>query len=195
MRYQTTNLGNIGLGADALNAFGLGQRIGPFRVFDARPRLTQVLLDLSVRSTARAAQLSAQAAGEQAGVVAEQTRYTVVQLYLRALQAETRRSAAESRLATKKAIVDHALAAYAAGTVDKLEVTRGRDAYESERLMGIQAGRDRDTLLTMLLRTVGADNIASVNLEPVPPLADLQTVSVNEALAGRAELRVLKTRA
>jgi outer membrane protein TolC len=194
MRYQTTNLGSIGLGNDALSAFGLGQRIGPYRVFDARPRLTQVLLDLSVRSTARAARLSAQAAGEQAEVVAEQMRYTVVQLFLRALQADTRRLAAASRLAAGKAIVDQAATAYAAGTAGKLEVTRGRDAYEAERLTEIHAGRDRDTLITMLLRTIGADNITSLTLEPNPSLADVSTVSVSDALNGRAELRVLKTR-
>ncbi|MFN0104701.1 MAG: TolC family protein [Bryobacteraceae bacterium] len=194
-RYQTTNLGNIGLGTDALSAFGLGQRIGPFRVFDARPRLTQVVLDLSMRATAQAALLTAQAAGEDSGVVAEQTRYMVVQLYLRALQAEARRMAAESRLAGRKAVLDHAEETYAAGTVDRLEVTRGREAYERERLSGILAARDRDTLITMLLKTVGAGNVTSVKLEPVPPLVEPQIGTVNDALESRTELRVLRTRA
>src|SRR5262245_54936765 len=81
--YQTSNLAGIGL-----SGIGLPARLGPYRVFDARPRLTQTALDLSLLASANGARLHAEAAETGIAAVTEEVRLAVIQLYLQALQAE-----------------------------------------------------------------------------------------------------------
>lgn len=190
--YQTSSLAGIGL-----TEFGLPTRVGPYRVFDARPRLTQTALDLSLLASSRAARLRAEAAETNTAAVAEQTRLLIIQLYLRALQAESRAQAAEARRVAAQAALDQAKQTFEAGTENRLAVVRAEGQIEREIALGIQAQRDRDTLATQLVKVMGYQTATPPRLEPIKEPAETTLeyhTLLKEALERRPELQAHQTR-
>lgn len=189
-QYQTTYLGSIGL-----NGLGLSSRLGPYRVLDARPRLTQTVIDLSLLSSVRAARLRSQEAEANQLTVAEQSRLAVIQVYLQALQADARVRAAEARRATADEALRQSQQAFDAGTSNKLEVTRAQQQVERENTTAANAAKDRDTFITVLLRTLGFDALTPVRLQPIqePGAGSLDGAALlKEALVHRAEVKTLR---
>lgn len=190
--YQTSSLAGIGL-----TEFGLPTRVGPYRVFDARPRLTQAALDLSLLASSRAARLRAEAAETNTAAVAEQTRLTIIQLYLRALQADSRSQAAEARRIAAQASVDKAKQTYEAGTDNRIAVVRAEQQMERETMLGITARRDRDTLATQLVKVMGYQVTSPPSLEAIQEPVEItlgHAALLKEALERRPELQAHHTR-
>jgi outer membrane protein, multidrug efflux system len=190
--YQTSSLAGIGL-----NDFGFPARIGPYRLFDARPRLTQSAFDLSLHSSARAARLRAEAADADAAVIAESTRLLVIQLYLQALEAESRQRAAEARRGTAEASLRQARAGFEAGTVNRIEVTRAEQQVERENTLAIRARRDRQNVVPLLLQTLGFAPVENVELSPLPVSHGEGTdrgALLTAAARQRPEMKALQTR-
>ena len=91
--YQTQNLQGIGL------AFpGLSDRIGPYRTFNARPVVTQKVLDFSLLSAIRASRAETAAAKLDADQSREDAQAAVVALFLQTFQAQSRLTAARAIL-------------------------------------------------------------------------------------------------
>jgi outer membrane protein TolC len=186
--YQTTDLATIGL-----TGLGFPSRVGPYRLFDSRPVLTQTVLDLSLRSALKAATLDAREADENANVVAEEARLTVIELYLEALQAESRVRAAEGRRVAADATRTDVRQAFQAGTANRLELVRADRSVEREQTTIAQAAADRETLGTLLIKTLGLDNAGPLTLQPIPPpaeTADTKANLVREALQHRPEIEM-----
>lgn len=179
LTYQTSNLGSIGVGG-----LSFPRRVGPYRIFDTRPRLTQTVLDLSLLSDWRAAQARTGQRKQEAEVVAEQTRLAIVQVYLQALAAESRMRAAASRVETARALLSQVRDAEQAGTSSKLDVARAVQQLETEISNSVLARRDRDALITLLKKTIGLEQSGETEL------VDL-TLAGDAAGSERAELKAL----
>jgi outer membrane protein TolC len=168
--YQTSNLQGIGL-----NFPGIPSRIGPYRVLDARPRVEQNVLDLTLLADWRAAKARIRAAEEDANAIAERTRLVVVELYIRALAAASSERAAAARLATAEALLKQVRDAEQTGTANKLDIARAERQAERERTVMIIAARDAGTLRTALKQTIGLDDARELEL------AEIETPRVPQA--------------
>jgi outer membrane protein len=181
--YQTTNLAGIGVAGA-----GFPSRVGPYRVFDARPRLTQTVLDLSLLAAWREAKERTAQAREQAAATGEQTRAAVIDVYLRALAADSRARAGAARVETARALLAQVADAERAGTSSKLDVARALQQVETQQAALVLARRDRDALVTILKRTVGLEQSAEVEL------AEVTAAEAEPAPQVRPEIRALEAR-
>ena len=188
--YQTSNLQGIGL------AFpGVPERIGPYRTFNARPQVTQTLLDLSLLKRMRAARSREGQAKADARTVREDAEIAVLQLYLQALATESRASAADARLAAAEALLKQTSDREQGGTSSKLDVARAVQQAEAERGALIDARREAATLKTLLWKTIGAEKLVDARL--VAPEIRLQAFSdegmlLKKAVGQRPEVEALQ---
>ncbi len=179
--YQTTNLQGIGVIFP-----GFPSRVGPYRTFNARPVLTQTVLDLSLLDEIRASRERIRQVKDEAEVTREATLFAVLQLYLQALEADSRVSAAQARLRTAEGVLAQTMDREQAGAASRLDVERARQEQENERVVVTAAKRDRDVLQSLLVRTIGMEG--EVTLDPVA-----ETKRVDRAV-DRAEVRAFEAR-
>lgn len=189
--YQTNNLAGIGISFP-----GVPSRIGPFRTFNARPVLSQTVVDLSLLASIRAARFAVEQQRYEAEAVREGIQLAVLQLYLQALQADSRLAAAQARLETAEAVLRQALDFEQTGAGSRLDVARAAQRCEEERTVVIGARRDSRTLRILLLETIGLSPAPDVELEPLTAFAETASAERNgvvvEAYAVRPELRALE---
>jgi len=149
--YQTSNLQGIGL------AFpGFDGRIGPYRTFNARPIVSQRVLDFSLLAAIRASRLQAAAAKLDVEQVREDTQAAVVAVFLQTFQAQSRVKAAEARLVVADALLRQVTDRHSAGGASQLDVARNRQQRESEHMAVIAAGQDLALLRPALAELLGA---------------------------------------
>jgi len=182
--YQTINLQNIGLIIP-----GLGSRVGPFRTFDARPTVSQNVIDLSLLARIRVSRAQEAALRFDVETAREATLLAVLQLYLQIQQADSRIAATEARRKTAEAVLRQAEQFEQAGTASKLDVARAAQQFHSEQAVLATAKGDREALVTMLLRTIGMGQ-QEVALEA--PALELRAVGGGPA--ERPEVRALQAR-
>lgn len=188
--YQTINLQNIGLIFP-----GFADRVGPFRTFNARPVLTQTVLDLSLLSKIKSSRERERSLNFDAETTRDAALVAVLQLYLQIQQAESRIKAAQARVETAQAVLRQAQDFEQAGTANKLDVARAEQQFHVEQAAVTQARRDRDVLLTSMLRTIGLPPEEPVQLEaPILEVRPLAEDAVKIALTQRPELRSIDSR-
>ncbi len=187
--YQTNNLSGVGLLFP-----GVPSRVGPYRVFDLRPRLTQTVLDLSLWSNVRAEKLRSRADSADGDAAAERLRLSVTELYIQALQAASRRRSAEARVANAESLLRQSEDLHRAGTGNRLDVARSQEQLERERISVVNAVRDRDAALTVLASTLGSESEALPELEPLQTEGTAVEYSLNAALELRAEMHAEQLR-
>jgi len=161
MASETNNLAAIGI-----NIPGFTSRLGPYRVFDARPVLSQTLLDLSLRSRMRAAREQTGGAKFDGEAIREEVQASVLELYLSIFEAESRIRAAQARMDVAAALADQTAKLESSGEGSKLDLARARMQREAEQVSLISARRDSRTLRAALLETIGLPPDASVTLAP-----------------------------
>lgn len=182
--YQTINLTNIGLFIP-----GFKDRVGPFRTFDARPRVTQNLLDLSLLSSIKGSKEREAERKFDAQTAKEATLLAVLQIYLQIQQAESRIKAAEARAVTAQAVLAQAREFEQAGTASKLDVARAEQQFYLEKTSIAAARGERNAMLTMLLRTVGIEQEDVAVEAPQIVVKPLAVVA-----ASRPEVRAMDSR-
>lgn len=192
--YQTSNMEGLGLLIP-----GVPSRLGPYRVFNARPQLTAPVFDLELLSGIHAARERVVESKYDAETTRQATLLAVLELDINLFQAESRIAAAAARLRTAQAVYQQAEESEAAGSASKLDLARtGQQAF-AERANLIQATRDRDVVRAMLLETIGLEQNAEIQIE-APELARfeerLRPVEVirNGAFEERSELNALEAR-
>lgn len=186
--YQTSNLQGVGLIFP-----GFPSRVGPYRTFNARPQVTQTVIDLSLLQQIRASRVREAEAKAGIRTTREDLRIAVVQLYLEALAADSRAEAASARLATAEALLTQTRDKEQAGTASKLDVARGVEQAEAERAMLIDARRQGSEVKTMLARTIGGGDLDPSSLRLAAPV--IQAVSGDSgAGAERPEWEVMRQR-
>ena len=192
--YQTSNMEGIGLLIP-----GIPARLGPYRVFNARPQLTAPVFDLELLSGIHAARERVVESKYDAETTRQATLLAVLELDINLFQAESRIAAAAERLRTAQAIHQQAEQSEAAGSASKLDLARTAQQVFAERANLTQATRDRDVVRAMLLETIGLEQNAGIRIE-APELARFEERlrSVDEIRSGafeaRAELNGLQAR-
>jgi outer membrane protein TolC len=93
----------------------------------------------------------------------------VVQIYLQALQAQSRQDAATVRIGTAEAILAQVQSKEELGTASKLDAARALQQLENERLVQIEAARDCHVLQTLLLKTIGKEQQGTVGIRLEKP--------------------------
>ncbi len=205
MSRQTSNLQGIGLTFP-----GVPSRIGPYNVFDARPILTQTILDGGLLSSIRSARAKFEQNRHEAEAVRESTQLTVLEIYLQALQAASRIDASKSRLETFNRTLQQAKDRESDGMASKLDIVRAEQEYRNEEAALINAERDLHVLKATLMRTIGisGQEIELVKFETktaqvLPPVTESTTLPTAEVRAEfqadaanirRAEFDVQKAR-
>ena len=186
--YQTSNLQGIGLVFP-----GFPSRVGPYRTFDSRPRVTQSVLDFQLLSSIRTARARVGVASTQAEAVKEDLLVAVATAYFQALEAEARVAAAEARLTTAEAILHQARDREATAIGSKLDIARAEQQAETERGLVLQAQQDTDTIKSLLLQLIGRPQTALELTRPAEPNETRDaTALLAEAIAKRPGLRALR---
>jgi len=183
--YQTTNLE----GMDLLIP-GVPERLGPYRVFNARPQLTAPAFDLELLSNIHAARERVVESKYDAETTRQSTLLAVLEFDINLLQAESRIAAAAARLRTAEAVYKQAQESEAAGSASRLDLARMGQEVFIERANLAQATRDRDVVRAMLLETIGLDQNDGFQIE-APELASFgeRLRSVNQIRNGALEER------
>jgi outer membrane protein TolC len=184
---QTSNLQGIGLSFP-----GVPSRVGPYTTFNARPVVTQTVLDMSLLTSIRASRERIERFRFDAATVREDTLSAVLQTYLRGLQAESRVTAAEARVVSFGASLKQARELEAAGSAHKLDVARAEEQYHSELAGLSNAHRDAAVWKTLLLRTIGMPPDEAVTLTAPELPAPLPT-TMSSAVQGRTEIQSLES--
>lgn len=148
--YQTNNLQGIGLIFP-----GVPQRIGPYRTFNARPVVTQQVLDFSLLAAIRASRLEAAAAKFDVEAAREEAQAAVITLYLQTFQAQSRVRAARARLSVAEALLNQVLDREKGGAASKLDVARNRQQRDAESVALIAAEQDEALLRPALAELLG----------------------------------------
>jgi outer membrane protein TolC len=148
--YQTNNLQGIGLVFP-----GLPDRIGPYRTFNARPVVTQKVLDFSLLASIRAARRQTAAAKLDVEAAREETQAAVVTLYLQTFQAQSRVRAAKARLATADALLVQVSEREKRGAASQLDVARNRQQREMEQAAVLVAEQELAQLQPALAELLG----------------------------------------
>lgn len=182
--YRTSNLQGIGLVFP-----GFSSRLGPYRVFDARPVVTQTIFDGSLLAHIRAARERARLAGEEAAGVREALLYSVIQFYLQALEAGARVEAGQARLRTAEAVHKQTQDRKDAGTASQLDVERAAQQVHEETAAVERTRGERDVLKTMLAKLIAAPD-AEFDLAGIA----LPASAVPAAAPDRPEVRALESR-
>lgn len=134
---QTNNLQGIGLLFP-----GFPSRIGPFRTFNARPVVSQKVVDLPLLASVRAARHSESAAARDVEAVREQTQAAVISLFLETFQAQSRLRAAGARLQTAESLLAQTIEREKAGAASQLDLARHRQRRDVEQTEQIAAEQD-----------------------------------------------------
>lgn len=183
MSRQTSNLQGIGLTFP-----GVPSRIGPYNVFNARPVLTQTILDGGLISSIRAARAQFEQNRYAADAVRESTQLTVLELYLQALQSTSHIEASRARVETFRKTLQQAKDREADGHASKLDLVRAEQELRQEEVQLINNERDLNVLKTTLIRTIGLTN-EDLELVPLstkntlPPMAQESGSAVEEVRA------------
>ncbi|MFO0367294.1 MAG: TolC family protein [Acidobacteriota bacterium] len=166
---QTSNLQGIGLVFP-----GFPSRIGPFRTFNARPIVSQKVIDLSLLASVRAARHSESAAARDIEAVREQTQAAVISLFLETFQAQSRLRAARARLQTAESLLAQTIDREKAGAASQLDLARHRQRREIEQTEQIAAEQDL-ALLRPALEELLAAPVSGELAEPKLRLTSLDS--------------------
>lgn len=148
---QTTNLQGIGLIFP-----GFPDRIGPFRTFNARPVVTQKVLDFSLLASIRAARRAEAAAKLDVEAAREETQAAIIALFLQTFQAQSRLRAAQARLKTADALLQQTADREKAGAASQLDLARQRQRREAEQIEVIAAEQELAQLRPALEELIAA---------------------------------------
>jgi outer membrane protein TolC len=179
--YQTNNLQGIGLVFP-----GFPSRLGPFRTFNARPTVTQTVLDFSLLAGIRASKAESSAAKFDVESAREETQAAVVALFLQTFQAQSRLRAANARLASAEALLAQVTEREQGGGASQLDVARNQQQRQTEQLAVISAEQELRLLRPALSELLGGPFTG----ELVEPLLTMPNTNAERPDIRAQELRV-----
>jgi outer membrane protein TolC len=175
-----------------LEAFGFPAPdpiVGPFNVFDARVFLSQPVLDLSAKNSARAASAHERAEANSVRTARDLVVLVSVNLYLQTIAASSRLSAAHAQQDTAEALHRQALDLRNAGLVAGIEVLRAEGQFQNQRQRTIAAENALEKGKLQLARAIGLPQGQVFTLTDSVPYAALEAPSLEEQLKRALELR------
>lgn len=199
---QTRNLKALGLSFDSLTGLPFQVHfptiVGPFDVFDARATLQQSVFDFAAIRRYRAAKASEDTAKADQESVRDQVADQVARAYLTTLRAAAARDTAKAGVELSEALLKLARSQKIVGTGTGIEVTRAQVQLANDRQRLIVAESDLRRISLQLLRVIGLELDAEVDLTDRLAYVPMEAVDLERALVmareTRSELKAQKQR-
>ena len=172
--------------------------VGPFNVFDARATATQTIFDLSLIRRLQATRAGIRVAQAESESAEEQIRELVARAYLAAVRTDASLETARANVNLAEALLKLAGNQKTAGTGTGIEVLRARVQLANENQRHLVAENERRAAQLKLLKTMGLDLDAALELterlvyEPVEPVTIAESLRI--ALESRADWKAQKER-
>lgn len=162
--------------------------VGPFAIFDARPTVTERLLDFNALNRVRAAAENEKAARHTVDDARELVVLVVGNQYLLAIADVARLHTAQAELATAKAIYDRTADMKKAGVAPQIDVLRAQVEMQQRQQRVLAAQNLLEQQRMSLERTIGLPVTQQIELTDAVPYGPVQELNVDEALE-RAYIR------
>ncbi len=156
--------------------------VGPFAIFDARPTVTERLLDFNALNRVRAAAENEKAARHTVDDARELVVLVVGNQYLLALADVARLQTAQAELATAKAIYDRTADMKKAGIAPQIDVLRAQVEMQQRQQRVLAAQNQLEQQRMSLERTIGLPVTQQIELTDTVPYGPVQELNVEEAL-------------
>lgn len=174
------------------------QHAGPFQVFQAGPRFSLPIFDLTLWRRWQAAHQGVRASEAQQNTVREQTVLLVVSQYLSGLRAGAAVSAARSRVQLAQAFYDQAQDLQKQGVGTGIDTLRANVQLQNEKQGLIVAETQQKVALYGLTRLLNLDPHAQIELTDEPRFFETPkfeaSQSLEQALQTRPEMQALAAR-
>lgn len=157
--------------------------VGPFAIFDARPVMTERLLDFSALNRVRSAAENEKAANFNVQDARELVVLVVGNQYLLTLADAARLDTAKAQLTTDQAIFQQTQDMKAAGTVAGIDVLRAQVQMQQQQQRVLSAEGQLEKQRMALARTIGMPVSQQFELTDAVPYAPLPEINLEQALA------------
>ncbi|HLJ26031.1 MAG TPA: TolC family protein [Candidatus Angelobacter sp.] len=178
-RLQQINLAAFGIPV-TVNGSNI---VGPFAIFDARPTMTERLLDFSALNRLRSAAENEKAANFTVQDARELVVLVVGNQYLLILANAARLETVKAQLATAQAIFQQAQDMKKAGVVAGIDVLRAQVQMQEQQQRVLSAENQVEKQRMAFARTIGMPFVQQFELTDTVPYAPLPEVNIEEALA------------
>lgn len=181
---SSENLEQINLAAFGIPVTVNGSTIvGPFGIFDARPTMTDRLLDFSAIHRLRSAAENEKAANFSVQDARELVVLVVGNEYLLVLEDAARLDTAKAQLATAQAIFQQAQDMKRAGVVPGIDVLRAQVQMQEQQQRVLSAENQVEKQRMSLGRTIGFPPAQQFELTDKVPYAPLPEINLDQELA------------
>ena len=165
-RNQTVNLRTFGFdfGGGAIPGFSFPGIVGPFSVLDLRATVEQPVLDFTAIRHYKTLRTGIDSAKADRAVARDGVANQVARAYLAGLRADAALRSVQANLALSEALLRAAQSQKDAGVGTGIEVTRAQVQLANDRQRVSVAENERRRTILQLLRTMGLDLAAPVDL-------------------------------
>ncbi|MCZ2075929.1 MAG: TolC family protein [Bryobacterales bacterium] len=196
---QTRNLAAFGIRLDIpVPGFRMPELVGPFSVFDARLTGSQTVFDFSAIRRYQAGRTGVEAAKLEDQSAQDQVTDQVARSYVTAQRAQAVVDAARADVELGTRLLNLARSQKAAGTGTGIEVTRAEVQLANQRQRLLVAENALSRAQLQLLRTMGVELDARIELSDelrfVPALVTTVSEALKTALSTRADLAAQQKR-
>ena len=195
---QTVNLKALGVQFPPSPQFVVPTEVGPYYTFDARPRLNQTLLNLSLLRRSQAARVDVHVAEAESDSTRERVASSVARLYAAALRANADVETAKANVSLAEALRDAAGHRQSVGEGTTLDSTRAQLSVSrnQQRLLAAQTASMRANLDLINALNVDWNTQLRLTGELGTKTADMTTAeqAVEVALKSRADFVVEQRR-
>jgi outer membrane protein TolC len=157
--------------------------VGPFGLFDARPHMSERLLDFTALKRLRSTAESEKAANLSLHDASELVVLVVGNQYLLVLEDAARLETTRAQLATAQAIFQQAEDMKKAGVVPGIDVLRAQVQMQEQQQRVLSAENQVEKQRMSLARTIGLPMTQAFELTDRVPYAPLPPLNVDEELA------------
>ncbi len=187
---RTQNLRAYGLQFDLpIPGFVSPKLVGPFTVLDARASASQTVFDFSSIRRYQASRAGVEQASAENENIQDQIRDQVSRAYLAALRADAALETAIANLTLAEELLELASRMRNAGSATGIEVTRARVQLANEKQRTLVAENERTRARLQLLRAIGTDLDATVELTQKLEFLPVSVASLEEAIKLALESR------
>jgi outer membrane protein TolC len=175
-----------------LEAFGFPAPdpiVGPFNVFDARVFLSQPVIDIAAKNSARAASARERAEANGVRTARDLVVLVAVNLYLQTIAASSRLAAAHAQQETAEALHRQAVDLRNAGLVAGIDVLRAQGQIQNQLQRTIAAENALERVKLQLARAIGLPQAQVFTLTETIPYAALEAPGLDDQLTRALELR------
>lgn len=179
---QRINFAAFGFGSFESQFGAIPSIVGPFNVFDARVFVRQPLLDFGARDSARADAHSVAAARHMSQGARDFVINVTGVLYLQALAASARATAATVQRQSGEALYNQAVDLKSNGLIAGLDVLRAQVELNAQTQRALAATNDAEKARLQLARVIGLPLGQPFALDANLPALPAPTITLEEAL-------------